>query len=59
MRSRPPASRPWLTVAGLLAAAALAAKGVQEIGAGTGWILLVVAAALLAAIVLRRFYYRG
>ena len=46
-------------IAGLLAAAALMARGILDLPGGTGWPPILVALALLAAVALRWFVYRG
>lgn len=51
-------NRAGLRIAGLLAAVALAARGVLDWHSGQGWALLLVAAALVTAVLLRHFLYR-
>jgi hypothetical protein len=53
--ARPPSR--WLTIAGLVAAAALVVRGLLDLQ-DTGWALLLVAGAILAALALRWLAYR-
>jgi hypothetical protein len=50
--------KPWLLVAGLVAAAALLVRGIMDWGTGGGWPLLLIAAALLFAVAARWVVYR-
>ena len=53
-----PGPRPLLSLLGLIAAGALAAKGMQEYLEYGNWALLMTAAAVVVAVVLRRTVYR-
>ena len=49
--------RNGMAIAGLLAAMAMAVRGVMDLRNG-GWVLILVALAILAALAMRRFLFR-
>ncbi|HEU4753715.1 MAG TPA: hypothetical protein VFU47_11460 [Armatimonadota bacterium] len=49
----------WLKIAGLLAAVALAVRGILDLREGHSPALLLVAAVILAAVALRHFRFRA
>ena len=49
--------RTGMAIAGLLAAVAMAVRGVMDLRNG-GWVLILVAVAIVAAVAMRRFLFR-
>ena len=49
--------RTGMAIAGLLAAVAMAVRGVMDLRNG-GWVLILVSVAIVAAVAMRRFLFR-
>lgn len=58
MPRRTAARRSWSVVGGLLAAGALAVRGIMDVQAGSSGALLLVAGIVLLGVCLRQFVYR-